>query len=164
MNSVISDTPGPEVQVNARAPFQPAPTTTPIDAISSSACTMAYLFCPLALSTRYRLQYFWNASAADDDGVIGYQAQTVAPPYTQPSATAALPSTKMRLPTASQRCTFSPRMSSTPSSNMLRPCCRPIMKASRFASISLTLPLYCSPSRVAMISGSMPSRADSTPT
>ena len=41
MNSVISDTPGPEVAVNARAPFQPAPTTTPIEAISSSAWTMA---------------------------------------------------------------------------------------------------------------------------
>ena len=27
MNSVISDTPGPDVVVNARAPFQPAPTT-----------------------------------------------------------------------------------------------------------------------------------------
>ena len=26
------------------------------------------------------LQYFWKASATDDDGVIGYQAQTVAPP------------------------------------------------------------------------------------
>jgi hypothetical protein len=25
-------------------------------------------------------QYFWKASATDDDGVIGYQAQTVAPP------------------------------------------------------------------------------------
>src|ERR1700704_1756045 len=108
MNSVISDTPGPDVQVNARAPFQPAPITTPIDAISSSAWTIANLFCPLALSTRYLLQYFWNASATDDDGVIGYQAHTVAPPYTAPSAVAALPSTKMRLPTASRRSILSP--------------------------------------------------------
>src|SRR5438093_13154186 len=74
MNSVISDTPGPDVQVNARAPFHPAPMTTPIDAISSSAWTIAYLFWPLGLSTRNLLQYFWNASATDDDGVIGYQA------------------------------------------------------------------------------------------
>ena len=41
MNSVISEMPGPEVAVKARAPFQPAPTTTPMEASSSSACTMA---------------------------------------------------------------------------------------------------------------------------
>ena len=41
MNSCISEMPGPEVQVKARAPFQPAPTTMPIEAISSSAWTMA---------------------------------------------------------------------------------------------------------------------------
>jgi hypothetical protein len=29
---------------------------------------------------RYFAQYFWKASATDDDGVIGYQAHTVAPP------------------------------------------------------------------------------------
>ena len=80
MNSVISDTPGPEVAVKARAPFQPAPTTTPMEAISSSACTMANLLPPLALSTRSLRQYFSNASASDELGVIGYQAQTVAPP------------------------------------------------------------------------------------
>src|SRR5438477_13165419 len=76
MNCVISDTPGPEVAVKARAPFQPAPTTMPMEAISSSACTMANLLVPLALSTRYLPQYFWNASASDDEGVIGYQAHT----------------------------------------------------------------------------------------
>ena len=80
MNSVISETPGPEVVVKARAPFQPAPTTMPIEAISSSACTIANLFLPVALSTRSLLQYFWNASASDELGVIGYQAHTVAPP------------------------------------------------------------------------------------
>src|SRR5207253_910127 len=36
----------------ARAPFQPAPTTMPMEAISSSACTIAYLFWPVAESTR----------------------------------------------------------------------------------------------------------------
>src|SRR6187551_3841289 len=105
MNSVISDTPGPDVVVNARAPFQPAPTTMPIDAISSSACTIANLLRPLSLSTRSFEQYFWNASASDELGVIGYHAHTVAPPYTHPSAAAALPSAKMRSPTASARCT-----------------------------------------------------------
>ena len=66
--------------MNARAPFQPAPTTMPIEAISSSAWTIANLFLPVALSTRSFEQYFWNASASDEVGVIGYQAQTVAPP------------------------------------------------------------------------------------
>src|SRR3954465_3859332 len=91
MNSVISETPGPEVAVKARAPFQPAPTTMPMEAISSSACTMAKWCWPVSGSTRYLPQYFWKASATDDEGVIGYQAATVAPPYTQPSAAAALP-------------------------------------------------------------------------
>ena len=52
MNSVISEMPGPDVAVNARAPFQPAPITMPIDASSSSAWMMANLFLPVALSTR----------------------------------------------------------------------------------------------------------------
>ena len=39
-NSFISDMPGPLVGVNARAPFQVAPSTMPIAASSSSACTM----------------------------------------------------------------------------------------------------------------------------
>ena len=41
MNSVIRETPGPEVAVKARQPFQPAPTTMPMEAISSSPWTMA---------------------------------------------------------------------------------------------------------------------------
>src|SRR5688572_8988065 len=80
MNSVISDTPGPEVAVNARAPFQPAPTTMPTEASSSSPCTIAYLCLPVSLSTRNFAQYLSKASARDEDGVIGYQAHTVAPP------------------------------------------------------------------------------------
>ena len=50
MNSVISEMPGPEVLVKARAPFQPAPITMPIEASSSSAWTMAYLALPVSLS------------------------------------------------------------------------------------------------------------------
>src|SRR6185437_6695693 len=80
MNSFISEMPGPDVAVNARAPFQPAPVTMPMEAISSSACTIAYLCLPVCWSTRNLAQYFWNASANDDDGVIGYHAHTVAPP------------------------------------------------------------------------------------
>ena len=58
MNSCISDIPGPDVAVKARAPFHAAPITMPIDASSSSACTIAYLFRPVALSTRYLRQCF----------------------------------------------------------------------------------------------------------
>ena len=39
-----------------------------------------------------RLQYSMKASASDEDGVIGYQARTLAPAMTQPIAVAALPS------------------------------------------------------------------------
>ncbi len=63
-----------------RAPFQAAPMTMPIDANSSSAWMMANLFFFVAASTRMRRQWLVNASASEDDGVIGYQAQTVAPP------------------------------------------------------------------------------------
>ena len=41
MNSDMSEMPGPAVAVIARAPAQPAPITMPIDAISSSAWTIA---------------------------------------------------------------------------------------------------------------------------
>src|SRR5262245_16510547 len=99
MNSDISEMPGPEVAVNARAPFQPAPVTMPIEAISSSAWMIANLLVLVFSSTRRREQYLWKASAREDDGVIGYHAQTVAPPYTQPSAAAALPSMKILSPT-----------------------------------------------------------------
>ncbi len=40
-NSCISEMPGPEVAVKERAPFHEAPITMPIEAISSSAWTMA---------------------------------------------------------------------------------------------------------------------------
>ena len=40
MSSLISEMPGPEVEVNARAPFQEAPMTMPIAASSSSAWMM----------------------------------------------------------------------------------------------------------------------------
>src|ERR1700716_2803858 len=79
-NSCISEMPGPEVAVKARAPFQAAPITTPIEASSSSAWRIATLFCLVSGSTRRRLQWLVKASAKDDEGVIGYQAQTVAPP------------------------------------------------------------------------------------
>src|SRR5213083_562497 len=79
-NSCISEMPGPEVAVKARAPFHPAPIAMPTEASSSSPCTIANLFLPDSLSTRSFEQYFWKASASEDEGVIGYQAHTVAPP------------------------------------------------------------------------------------
>src|ERR1700675_2305113 len=108
MNSCISEMPGPEVAVKARAPFQAAPITMPMEANSSSPWTMAYFAFLVSGSWRSRLQWLVKASANDDDGVIGYQAQTVAPPYTAPSAAAELPSMKMRSPTLSAFCTRSP--------------------------------------------------------
>ena len=45
---------GPEVAVKARAPFQAAPITMPIEASSSSACTMATLLFLVSGSTRSR--------------------------------------------------------------------------------------------------------------
>src|SRR6202012_3498634 len=105
MNSCISEMPGPEVAVKARAPFHDAPITMPIEANSSSPWTIAYCALPVSGSCRSFLQWLVKASARDDDGVIGYQAHTVAPPYTAPSAAAELPSIKMRAPTLSAFCT-----------------------------------------------------------
>ncbi len=92
--------PGPAVAVIARAPAQLAPITMPIEAISSSACTMANVAFPVSLSTRYFFMYPINDSHSDDDGVIGYQATTVTPAIMQPIAAAALPS-MMILPAVS---------------------------------------------------------------
>src|SRR6202035_1873208 len=80
MNSVIKEMPGPEVAVKARAPFHEAPITMPIEASSSSPCTMAYLALPVLGSCRSFLQWLAQAAGRDDDRVVRYQAQTVAPP------------------------------------------------------------------------------------
>jgi hypothetical protein len=52
MNSLMSEIPGPAVEVNARAPAHPAPTTTPAAASSSSAWMMQYFLRPVSASTR----------------------------------------------------------------------------------------------------------------
>jgi hypothetical protein len=41
---------------------------------------MPNLFLPVAGSTRSFWQCLMNASASEEDGVIGYHAQTLAPP------------------------------------------------------------------------------------
>ena len=95
MNSFISEMPGPEVGVNARAPAQPAPITMPMAASSSSAWRIAKRFFLVSGSWRYFWQKPRKASISDVDGVIGYQAPTVAPAYRQPSAAAVLPSMRI---------------------------------------------------------------------
>src|SRR6476619_6073979 len=95
MNSLISEMPGPAVDVKERAPHHPAPMTMPAAASSSSAWMRQYLRCFVAGSMRKRSQYSLNASINDVDGVIGYHAPTVAPAYTAPSAAAELPSRRM---------------------------------------------------------------------
>src|ERR1700730_13949318 len=70
----------------------------PMEASSSSAWTMATLLLPLAASTRSRRQWLVNASAKEDDGVMGYHAHTVAPAYTAPNAAAEVPSMKILAP------------------------------------------------------------------
>src|SRR5579864_9158446 len=92
MNSLISEMPGPAVEVMERAPAQPAPSTIPAAASSSSACTTAYVALPVSLSMRKRLRYPISDSTSDDDGVIGYHSTTVTPANMHPSAAAALPS------------------------------------------------------------------------
>ncbi len=159
MNSVISEMPGPAVAVKARAPFHDAPITMPIEASSSSPWTMAYLAFLVSGSWRSRLQWAVKASASDDDGVIGYQAQTVAPPYTAPSAAALFPSMKMRSPTLSAFCTRIPighlRLVSAQS--------RPRCSAWTLEDRSFSLPLYWSEISPSMTFGSMSSIADSAP-
>ena len=81
MNSVISEMPGPGGR-GERARAVPAGA----DDHADRGDLVLGLHDRVACSGRSPCrrgsfaQYFWNASASDDDGVIGYQAQTVAPP------------------------------------------------------------------------------------
>ncbi len=67
----------------------------PMEASSSSAWMKAKLRLPVSLSTRIRSLNILKASMSEVDGVIGYQAATVAPANTQPRAAAVLPSIMM---------------------------------------------------------------------
>src|ERR1700734_3164497 len=73
MNSVISEMPGPDVAVKARAPFHDAPITMPIEASSSSPWTMADFALPVVGSWRSLLQWLAKAAATGVSGVVGYQ-------------------------------------------------------------------------------------------
>ena len=83
--------PGPEVDVIDRAPAQPAPSTMPIAASSSSACTTANVALPSGV-TRNFFSKSVVASISEVDGVMGYHATTVTPANTAPMPHAALPS------------------------------------------------------------------------
>ena len=81
MNSSISEMPGPEVGVNARAPFHIAPITTPI-ADSSAILRLHDHVIALAglwIGPVPRTERAVTPSISEVDGVIGYQAPTVAP-------------------------------------------------------------------------------------
>src|SRR2546429_5065072 len=80
MNSCISEMPGPEVAVKARAPLPDAPITMPIEARSSSPCPMADFALPGSRACRRFFAWLGEASAGDEDGVVGYPADTVAAP------------------------------------------------------------------------------------
>ena len=104
----MSEMPGPEVAVKARAPFHMAPITMPIAASSSSAWMKAKFLRPrLRIDPQLRSPNILNASMSEVDGVIGYQAATVAPANTQPSAAAVLPSIMMLPAVWSSCCTCS---------------------------------------------------------
>src|SRR5438874_8497853 len=71
----MSEMPGPEVAVKARAPFHIAPITMPIAASSSSAWMKAKFFRPLAGSTRMRSENILNASMSEVDGVKMFRSE-----------------------------------------------------------------------------------------
>src|SRR6202045_755116 len=73
INSVISEMPGPEVAVKARAPFHDAPITMPIEASSSSPCTMAYFALPVSGSCRSFWQWLPEGSGGGGEGGGGRQ-------------------------------------------------------------------------------------------
>src|SRR5664279_3197756 len=83
--------PGPEVEVMDLAPAQPAPSTMPMAASSSSDWITAKVALPSAL-TRNFLSKSVVASMSEVDGVMGYHATTVTPANTAPIPAAALPS------------------------------------------------------------------------
>src|SRR5262249_8702741 len=96
MNSAMSEIPGPELEVIDQAPAQPAPSTMPAAASSSSACTTANVAFPSG-PMRCSLRYSISVSTSELEGVMGYHVTTVTPANMQPRAAAELPST-MTLP------------------------------------------------------------------
>ena len=81
MNSCISEMPGPGGAVKARAPFQAAPMTMPMEASSSSRLHDGEaVLAGDGIDAVAPAEAQLKASASEVEGVIGYQAHTVAPP------------------------------------------------------------------------------------
>ena len=156
----MSEIPGPLVAVNPRAPFQHAPIAMPIAASSSSAWTTAKFLTPVSESTRSRSQWLAKASTREVEGVMGYQAATVAPAYTQPRAAAELPLTRIRSPAASLRRTRIPRGQSRCSRTQALPSSR----ACTLGAMRRSLPRNCSATSPVTVSNSMSRRAERAPT
>ena len=78
--------PGPEVAVKARAPFHDRADDHADGGELVFGLDNAKFLRPVSGSTRMRSQKLLKASISEVEGVIGYQAPTVAPAYMQPSA------------------------------------------------------------------------------
>ena len=152
--------PGPDVEVNARAPAQPAPSTMPMEAISSSAWMTATFFFFVTGSTRRSSQKSMKHSQSEDDGVIGYQAHTVAPPKTQPRAAAEFPSTMIFPAVAFMRSTRKGILAG----KFFAAYSRPSFTALMFRSMAFCLPLSCFAMAFSISAGSIPMRSATTPT
>ena len=146
--------------MKARAPAHPAPRTIPIEAISSSAWITATVFFPETGSTRWSFVNSMKDSQSEEDGVIGYQQQTVAPPKREPRAAAAFPSMMIFPFVASIRSTrkgiFEEKFAAAYS--------RPRRMAPRFSSIAFCFPWSCFRIAASISAGSIPIRSATTPT
>ena len=91
MNSDIKEIPGPLVHVIPLPPAQPAPTTIPAAANSSSAWITAQVAPPSSASRSFGSHEIID-SASEEEGVIGYQDSILIPPKIHPKAAASLPS------------------------------------------------------------------------
>ena len=111
---------------------------------SSSACTMAKLCCGRYPGPRGTCRSIsGKPQGTDDDGVIGYQAATVAPPYTQPSAAALLPSVKIWSPP----CRNGAPASQSQKGQVLADVVAPQVQRLDVRIQQRSLPLYCSANR-----------------
>ena len=132
----------------------------PIEAISSSAWMMATFFFFVTGSTRRWSQKSMNASQREDDGVMGYHAQTVAPPKTQPRADAVFPSTMIFPSVASIRSTRNGILTG----KFFAAYSRPTFTALTLRSTAFGLPLSCFAMAFSISAGSIPMSSATTPT
>ena len=141
------------------APAQPEPRTMPAAASSSSAWITAQVDSPSSLVLICGIHSIMP-SASDDEGVIGYHANSWAPPNNAPRAIASLPSKK--------NCGVSIALSSTMYGSCLdrfsRKYVLPISSAVVFNSIADALPLNCFLTADSRAACSIPKISASAPT